>query len=220
MNGFIKRHKISFALGVILVLVILNVYLYKNSQYLSSIKKDLKAANLRLNRDIRGSRLREAKYIRQIKAHNRTIEQLDKKILDIQIENSDLKNELMSLQQRAKLAEKHNRATVKDYKQRLSQLARDLDLTVKAADEMGKALDYFRNKSKTQADVIIRQELLFLECRDQLTLKEHKVDRLNVAMDRLDRYYKRKVLKKDSIKYTIGIIVGLVAGYFMFKNRN
>ena len=212
MNEFIKRHKVSFSLGVIICLATLNIYLYRDSQYLSGIKNDLETANHRLNRELKKSRAQVAKFLKEISERNRTIERLDIRILNILAEKRNLETEILCLKYTARAAKKGSYANFNACIKRVDQLTRDLDMTLKSAMETEKALTFFQQKSRQQNDVITRQELVVLECRDQLDLEEHKLNRIKEAIKRLDSYYKRQFLKKNTIKYTIGMIVGLVAG--------
>jgi hypothetical protein len=209
MKELIKKHRVAIVLGIILALALLNVYLYKGSQKLTEIRIDLEVANYRLNLDIRKSRVKETRYLQEIKEKNLVIERLNTGILNTLKENRDLKKKLVDLLRPGAAKEEKTK----------SLLARRLDLTLKTTAGTEEELQFYRRKTMKQEEVITHQELVYLECRDRLKLKDRQIEQVQAAMGLLDRHYKRKFLKKLTIKYTIGIIAGIIAGYFMFKTR-
>jgi hypothetical protein len=218
MKDFLqKKHRIVLIIGIVLGLFILNIYLYKDSKNLTEIKSDLELENYKLNLDIKKSQAKEEKLVKEINEKNNLIDQMGNKLTKAGQQHLRLKRRLAII---ATPDNPENFNLLEDCKQKYSQLAKDLNLCQQTEQAAENALNLCLDKSRNQKDVITLQELAYLECQEQQKLIDTKVKETEAAMERLDRFYKRRLLKKDTIKYTVGIIVGILVGYFMFKTRH
>jgi hypothetical protein len=217
MKEFLKKHRFKIFTAVVLALIVLNVYLYKDSQNLTGIKEQLELENYRLNLDIGKSRVKEERFLDEIAAKNRTIVRLDEKLADAAAERRELKGRLAAMREPA---DPDSFKKLEECKRNYTLLLKNLDLSLAAVGKAEQTLNLCRAKTQQLNEVITFQELAYLECKEQAKSRETKINRIGAAMERLDRFYKRKLLKKNTIKYTVGIIVGLIAGYFLFKKRN
>jgi septal ring factor EnvC (AmiA/AmiB activator) len=218
MKDFLqKKYRFMLVIGIVLGLFILNIYLYKDSKNLTEIKSDLELENYKLNLDIKKSQAKEEKLIKEISDKIQTIDRIKKELTGAHEKHQRLKRRLAVID----TPENPEHFTqIEQCKEKYLQLAKDLNLCQQTEQAAEIALNLCQNKSQQQKNVINLQELTYLECQEQRNLIDKKIKETEAAMERLDRFYKRRLLKRNTIKYTVGIIVGILAGYFMFKKRH
>lgn len=216
MKEFLKKNRLSLAVIVVIALGAVNLYLYKSSAKLSEINSQLEMENYKLNLDIQKSEVRENRFRSEIKSKTITIKQLDTELDKAIAVQKSLKKRVADL---CKPKDPKTFKKLDDCKQSYTELVKDFELSLAANRESEFSLKLCLDKSSKQEEVIDIQEKAYLECREQGKLKNLKLQKTEEAMNRLDRYYKRKLMQKSFAKYTIGIIAGILAGYFMFKKR-
>lgn len=186
----------------IVVLVGVNFYLYKSSATLTDINRQLETENYGLNLDIEKSQTIENRLRNEVKEKQQRVKELDLELADAAQRYRQLKKETRQVE------------APKDPKS-----FADFQLTLDTANGADNSLKLCLDKSAKQERIISYQELAYIECQEQGRLKELKIQKTQKAMQRLDRFYKRKLLKNSVVKYAIGILVGIALGRFIFKNK-
>jgi len=216
MREILKKYRLAMAMAAILMLCVLVIYLYKDSRNLTLIKGQMDLENYKLNLDIQKARVNEKKLQLEIIDKNKLIEELDKKIAQSIHQCRQLKEALNAIPDPLKNGPGKD---PKEIKKKYLQLVKDFKFSQAYVTESESRLSLCLDKVKKLKGLIHSQELVYQECRTQVNLKDLKQAQTVKAVDRIDRYYKRRLLKKGTIKYTVGIIVGLLAGYFIFHHH-
>lgn len=205
------------AIGIIIVILVgVNVYLYKSSATLEEINRRLETENYGLNLDIEKSQTREVRFLKEIKEKKEQVRTLDLEL------TAALQQFLQQKKESKKMKAPKNPQSFKELEEcqlRYGKLAADFRITLDTAKSADNSLKLCLDKSIKLKRVLAFQELAYFECQEQGRLKELKIQKTQEAMQRLDRYYKRKLLKGSIIKYTIGILVGIAVGHFIFKKK-
>lgn len=200
----------------IVALVGVNIYLYKSSAALEDINRRLDTENHVLNLEIEKSQSIEKRLRKEISEKRKRVRKLDLELADAVQQYQQLKKE------------SHQADTPKDpksfkeleeCKQQYGNLAADFLLTLDTANAADNSLKLCLDKAAKQERIISFQELAYIECQEQGRLKELKIQKTQEAMQRMDRYYKRKLLKNSVVKYAIGLLVGIALGRFIFKSK-
>jgi len=158
----------------------------------------------------------EKSYLKEIKEKNKTIAALDKKLSEAVRNYRQLKEELAALRQ------PENPRDFKDLdecREKYTELSRHLKLSLDFGKETETSLTLCLEKSKEQQELILLSENAFNECQKQGKLKDIKIETLRASFNDLDRFYKRKRLKRSLFQYTAGAIIGGVATYFILKRN-
>ncbi len=216
MIKFIKKYRVTIVIGVVLVLFGLNFYLYKDSKNLTEIKSQLELENFKLNLDIQKSQVKEKLLLKDIKNKTGDITKLDTQLTHVTTGYRQLQEQMTTM------PKPENPGLFKELnecQQKYTALVTSLNLCLAANEKGDQSLNLCLDKSQKQKELFTLQEMAYVECQQQGQLMTQKLNDTADAMERLDRYYKRKILKKNTIKYTVGIILGIAAGYFMFKKK-
>ena len=96
------------------------------------------------------------------------------------------------------------------------RLAVDFDLCLETNEKNQITLDLCMDKTIEQKAIIDFQENAYQECRDQGRLKDQKIRNTEKALKTLDTHYKRKLFRRGLGKYAVGIVAGLLVGFFVF----
>lgn len=216
MITFIKKHRLSLSILVIIVLGVVNLYLYKDSAKLSEINSRLEVENQQLNLDIKKSQVKEDKYRLEIRDKNQTIHQLDLQLEQSVLLQKELKEKVATL---CNPQDPQTFKKLSECREKYSELVKDFELSLAAGRETEMSLKLCLDKTENQEEVIDLQEKAYYECREQGNLKDMKLQKSQDAIEKLDRYYKRKLLQRNTSKYTVGIIAGIIVGYFLFKKN-
>lgn len=215
MMKFIKRYWYVWVL-IFVLSVALNFYLMSDSNKLEDINNRLEQLNSELDRDLNESRVREEAFLEQIKEKNKVIAELDKTLAESMQKYERLKIEMAAVQTPE---DPETFKELTDCKQKYGKLSQDLQLSMAFGKETENSLTLCRDKSVKQWEIIILQEQAYIECQEQGKLKDEKFKNLRDSMKDLDRFYKKKFLKRGILKYAVGAAVGIAAGYFIFKKR-
>ena len=194
----------------------MNVFLLVDSTTLEDIIYNLQKENEGLDKKLKESTLRETAFLNEIKTKTAVIADLDSRLIASRQSVDRLKNEVASLKQ------PEDPQTFKDLEEcrgKYTSLSQDMKLTLEFSKETENSLDLCLAKSKEQEEVIILAEQSYQECRKQLEIKDEKITNLQSSLKDLDRYYKRRLVKRGIVKYIVGAAVGAGAGYFLFKKR-
>jgi len=218
MNVLMKEYRglLVTVIVVMMGLVVLLIYLYKDSRYLTEIKQELEVQNYKLNLDIKKSEVNEEKHRQEIHNKDLLITAMSKKIADAQVQYLQMKE---ALDTAAADIEKNAADIPPPCKQSHTRLQEDFNLAHVSVKENEAILGLYQQQNFRLHEVITRQEMAYIECREQYKLKEHALRETEAALARVDRYYKRKLFKKGHIKYTIGMLIGLAASFLLLKTK-
>jgi hypothetical protein len=114
-----------------------------------------------------------------------------------------------------------NSSTLEEIIRNLEEVNEDLDKKLKESTVRETA---FLNEIRTKTAVIAGLDNRLTASRQSVDRLKNEVAALKQPEDPqtfrdLDRYYKRRLVKRGIVKYIVGAAVGVGAGYFLFKKR-
>ena len=216
MLEFIKKYRYVLLSVVAVVSIGLNIYFLTDSRIKSDIIHGLEQTNGFLDGQLKEAKEDEKSYLKEIKEKNKTIAALDKKLSEAVRNYRQLKEEMAALRQ------PENPRDFKDLdecREKYTELSRHLKLSLDFGKETETTLTLCLEKSNEQQELILLSENAFNECQKQGKLKDIKIEALRASFNDLDRFFKRKRLKRSLFQYTAGAIIGGVATYFILKRN-
>ncbi|MCP5106004.1 MAG: hypothetical protein GY950_21650 [bacterium] len=215
MKELIRKYRYVI-LVIFLLSVGLNAYLLTDSTKLEELNNRLEQANNRLNQGIKESWEKEQEYRGEIADKNKIIAALDKQLSEALRKYGILKRKFDTL------PEPENPRTFQELEEcqtKYSKLSANFGLSLKFGRETENSLKLCLDKSEKQQEIFNIQELAYRESQKQGRLKDLKLKNMEDAMKELDRYYKKRMFKKGLLKYAVGAVVGIAAGYFIARKR-
>jgi len=216
MLEFIKKNR-TVLLTVFAVLSLsLNIYFLTDSRIKSDIIHGLEQTSGFLDGQLKEARDNEQSYLKEIKGKNKTIAALDKKLSEAVRNYRQLKEEMAAIQQ------PENPLDFKDLDEcrgKYTVLSKDLELSLAFGKETETSLTLCLEKSKEQQDIITMTGNAYRECREQGKLKDIKIETLRASFNDLDRFYKRKRLKRSLFQIAVGAVIGGAVTYYILKRK-
>jgi len=216
MLEFIKKNRTAL-LGVFAVVSLsLNIYFLTDSRIKRDIIHGLEQNNGYADGQLKEAKKQEKSYLKEIKEKNKTIAALDKKLAESIQNYQGLKTEMAALR---KPENPRNFKDLNECKEKYAELTMDFKLSMDFGKETETSLTLCLQKSKEQQDVIILTENAYKECQKQGELKDLKIENFKKSLKALERFYKRKRLKRGIFHGTAGAVIGIAATYLILKKR-
>ena len=216
MLEFIKKNRNVLLVVIAVVSIGVNVYLLSDSRIKKDIIHNLEQGNGFLAGQLNESKEKEKSYLKEINEKNKTISALDKKLAESVKKYKQLKAEIAAVR---KPENPRNFKDLNECKEKYVELAMDFKLSMDFGKVTETSLTLCLEKSKEQQDVIALMDKAYSECQKQGELKDLKIDNFKKSLKDLERFYKRKRLKRRIFHGTVGAVIGFAAGYFILKKN-